>query len=190
MAIFGLGCADGHADGSRADCLRFSPRTCGAASLLPRSWPTLRFVCGARDHLLASTSYCRFNVAGLGVSLFPVRPCYGQAWWSPARSIDPLQAGSLAANILLSVCAVRRLRNDLKSADVAPVQIYSRHAENQVRSFGRSRFVDYLDLWATGWIIDTFLLTTRRAHQSPVITVPPTEIWPGFQRTRIAASSK
>lgn len=25
-----------------------------------------------------------------------------------------------------------------------------------MRSFGRSRFVDYLDPWATGWIIGTF----------------------------------
>lgn len=51
---------------------------------------------------------------------------------------------------------VNSARDALKSAGVAPVQIYSRRTENQVRSFGRSRFVDYLDPWATGWIIGTF----------------------------------
>jgi hypothetical protein len=48
-------------------------------------------------------------------------------------------------------------RNDLKSAGIPTVSIYSRRTENQVRSFGRSRFVEYLDQWATGWIIGTFM---------------------------------
>lgn len=47
-------------------------------------------------------------------------------------------------------------RNDLKSAGVPTVDIYSRRTENQVRSFGRSRFVEHLDPWATGWVIGTF----------------------------------
>ena len=51
---------------------------------------------------------------------------------------------------------VNSARNDLKFAGIATVQVYSIRTENQVRSFGRSRFVDYLDPWATGWIIGTF----------------------------------